>query len=57
MSDSIAVAERAGLAGVDVRLEIWPEMIHVWHAWSGQLTAARRAITSASAWIREKTGG
>jgi hypothetical protein len=32
-------------------------MIHVWHAWSGQLTAARRAITSASAWIREKTGG
>jgi monoterpene epsilon-lactone hydrolase len=57
MSDSIAVAEAAGLAGVDVRLEIWPEMIHVWHAWSGQLTAGRRAISSAAAWIREKTGG
>jgi len=57
LSDSIAVAEQAGMAGVDVRLEIWPEMIHVWHAWSGQLTAARRAITSAGAWIREKTGG
>lgn len=56
MSDSIAVAEAAGLAGVDVRLEIWPEMIHVWHAWSGQLTAGRRAIASAAAWIREKTG-
>ena len=57
LSDSITVAERAGLAGVDVRLEIWPEMIHVWHAWSGQLTAARRAIASAGVWVREKTGG
>jgi monoterpene epsilon-lactone hydrolase len=57
LSDSIAVAEAAGLAGVDVRLEIWPEMIHVWHAWSGQLTAGRRAIAQAGAWIREKTGG
>ncbi|MBX3479504.1 MAG: alpha/beta hydrolase [Caulobacter sp.] len=57
LSDSIAVAEAAGLAGVDVRLEIWPEMIHVWHAWSGQLTAGRRAIAAAGAWIRERTGG
>ena len=57
LSDSIAVAEQAGIAGVDVRLEIWPEMIHVWHAWSGQLTAARRAIvevltTQTAAWNR-----
>ncbi len=57
LSDSVAVAEAAGLAGVDVRLEIWPEMIHVWHAWSGQLSAGRRALASAGAWIREKTGG
>ncbi len=57
MSDSIAVAEAAGLAGVPVRLEIWPEMLHVWHAWSGQLTAARKALAGAGAWIREATGG
>ncbi|MDB5468804.1 MAG: alpha/beta hydrolase [Caulobacter sp.] len=57
MSDSIAVAEAAGLAGVPVRLEIWPEMLHVWHAWSGQLTAACKALAGAGAWIRETTGG
>ena len=57
MSDSIAVAEAAGLAGVPVRLEIWPEMLHVWHAWSGQLTSARKALSEAGAWIREVTGG
>jgi monoterpene epsilon-lactone hydrolase len=55
MSDSIAVAEAAGLAGVPVRLEIWPEMLHVWHAWSGQLAAARKALEGAGAWIRELT--
>jgi acetyl esterase/lipase len=57
MSDSIAVAEAAGLAGVPVRLEIWPEMLHVWHAWSGQLTAGRKALAGAGTWIREVTGG
>jgi acetyl esterase/lipase len=55
LSDSIAVAEAAGLAGVPVRLEIWPEMLHVWHAWSGQLTAARKALAGAGSWIREVT--
>ena len=55
LSDSIAVAEAAGLAGVPVRLEIWPEMLHVWHAWSGQLTAARKALKDAGVWIRERT--
>jgi acetyl esterase/lipase len=57
MSDSIAVTEAAGLAGVPVRLEIWPEMLHVWHAWSGQLTAGRKALAGAGTWIREVTGG
>jgi monoterpene epsilon-lactone hydrolase len=57
LSDSIAVAEAAGLAGVEVRLEIWPEMPHVWHIWSGQLTAARKALADAGVWIRAKTGG
>lgn len=56
LSDSLAVAHAAGLAGVEVKLEIWPEMLHVWHAFHGQLGAARRAITGAAAWIREKTG-
>jgi len=30
--DSVRVARRAAAAGVDVTLEIWDEMIHVWHS-------------------------
>ncbi len=31
LDDSTRLAERAEAAGVDVTLEVWPEMIHVWH--------------------------
>lgn len=55
-SDAVAVAEKAGLAGVEVRLEIWPEMIHVWHAFFNFLGAGRRAISEASAWMNQKLG-
>ena len=37
LSDSTALAEALGLAAVDERLEIWPEMIHVFHAWGAVL--------------------
>ena len=51
LGDSLMLADVAGQARVDVRLEIWPEMIHVFHAFSGQLGAARRAITAAAQWM------
>lgn len=51
LSDSITLAQTAGLNGVQVRLEVWPEMIHVWHAFSGQLQAGRRAIRQAAEWM------
>lgn len=53
-SDAALLAERAGLAGVDVRLEIWPEMIHVWHAFFTQLAAGRAAISAGAAWMKER---
>jgi len=57
LGDSLILAERAGLARVDVRLEVWPEMIHVWHAFGGQLAAARRAIAAAGAWMNDRLRG
>ena len=57
LGDSLLLAERAGHARVEVRLEVWPEMIHVWHAFGGQLGAARRAIRTAGAWMDERMGG
>jgi len=53
-SDTTLLAERAGLAGVEVRAEIWPEMIHVWHAFSPWLGAGRRAIDEAAVWVKGK---
>ena len=54
LSDSTLLAERAGVAGVEVRLEIWPEMIHVWPVFNSYLGAGKRAIEVAGAWMREK---
>lgn len=31
LDDTARVAARARVAGVDVRCQVWPEMIHVWH--------------------------
>jgi acetyl esterase/lipase len=56
LSDSFAVAEAAAFAGVHVSLEVWPEMIHVWHVFAAQLTAGRKAIDSAGRWIAERLG-
>jgi phosphinothricin tripeptide acetyl hydrolase len=53
-SDTTLLAERAGLAGVEVRAEIWPEMIHVWHAFAPWLGAGRRAIDEAAVWVKGK---
>jgi acetyl esterase/lipase len=51
LSDSIMMADVLGQARVEVRLEIWPEMIHVFQAWGAVLHAARRAIVLAGEWM------
>jgi acetyl esterase/lipase len=57
LSDSITMADVLAHARVEVRLEVWPEMIHVFHAWGGGLQAARRAIRLAGVWMGERLGG
>lgn len=56
-SDSESLAAKAKAAGVDVTLEEWPEMIHVWHLFYPMLTEARDAIKRAGEFVIEKTGG
>jgi len=55
MSDSTQLAEKAGLARVDVTLRIWPDMIHIWPFFA-MISAGGRAIEESSAWIRAKVG-
>ena len=50
LSDATLLAERAGAAEVPVQLEIWSEMIHVWHFFHAFLTDARRAMDGMASW-------
>jgi acetyl esterase/lipase len=53
LDDSTRAAERASKAGVDVTLEVWPEMPHVWHAFAPFLPEATRAIERIGAFVRK----
>lgn len=52
LDDSMALARRAGAADVTVDMQIWPEMIHIWHIYFPMLTAGRRAIESGGFFVR-----
>jgi epsilon-lactone hydrolase len=53
LDDSVRLAGRAGAADVAVTLEVWPEMIHVWHLFHPQLAAGRKALARAGQFVRE----
>ncbi len=52
LDDSIRLAGLAGAAEVPVRLDVWPEMIHVWHFFHPMLADGRRAVAEAGTFIR-----
>jgi acetyl esterase/lipase len=51
LDDSIRLAAVAGHARVPVRLDVAPEMIHVWHFFHLMLAPARDAIADAGAFV------
>jgi acetyl esterase/lipase len=54
--DAIALAAKATAAGVDVSLEVWPNMIHLWHIFAG-LPDAQRALERVGRFVEEHTSG
>lgn len=54
LSDSEVLQARADQAGVAAALEIWPTMIHVWHAFYPMLASAHDAFESAGIWIQKR---
>lgn len=54
LSDSTRLAERAKAAGVDVTLEEWEEMIHVWHFFAFMLPEGQQAIERIGEFVRAK---
>jgi epsilon-lactone hydrolase len=54
LDDSTRFAAKARAAGVDVTLEVWDEMPHVWHAFAGLLPESDQAIERIGAWLRAR---
>ncbi len=52
LSDSTRFAESAEIAGVDVTIEIWPEMLHVFQMGAGTVPEATEAIAKIGAWLK-----
>ncbi len=52
LDDATRLAARAEAAGVDVTLEVWPEMTHVWHASAGHVPEADQALARIAELIR-----
>lgn len=55
LDDALGLAERARRAGVDVTVEEWPAMIHVWHWFQPMLGEAERATTALGDFVRART--
>jgi monoterpene epsilon-lactone hydrolase len=57
LDDATRLASRARDAGVDVTLEVWEEMFHVWHAFAEILPEAQRACERIGAWLEPRLSG
>ena len=55
LDDSTRLAERAKAAGVDVTLEVWEHMVHVWQYFAAILPEGQQAIDRIGAFVRERT--
>lgn len=54
LSDSTRLANKLAKAGVDVELEVWPEMWHVFQFFVGKMPESRQAIVKIGDYIRRR---
>ena len=52
LDDSILFADKARAAGVDVELQVWDGMIHVFQMFGAELAEARRAVDAVAGYLR-----
>jgi acetyl esterase/lipase len=52
LDDSVRFARAAGLADVNVTLQVWPHMIHAWPMWNAKLADGREALARAGEFMR-----
>ena len=54
LDDSTRFAVKAREAGVDIALEVWDDMPHVWHAFAGLLPESDKAIERIGEWLQQR---
>jgi len=47
--------ERARAAGVDATLEVWLDMVHVWHAFAARVPEAAAAVERVGSYLRDRS--
>jgi epsilon-lactone hydrolase len=52
--DAVRFATRVKAAGGDVTLEVWPEMIHVWHVFGPGVPESEAAVTRVAEFIAKR---
>ncbi len=57
LDDSTRLAERARKVGVEVHLEPWEDMIHVWQAFASMLPEGQQAIERIGEFVRQRAAG
>lgn len=55
LDDATRIAEKLHTAGVEVKLSVWPNMLHVWPLFAPKLSEGRDGCLEAGAFIRSKT--
>ncbi|MCB1746940.1 MAG: alpha/beta hydrolase [Gammaproteobacteria bacterium] len=53
LDDSTRLEPKLKAAGVEVTLEVWPDMIHVWHLFAPMLAPGQQAIERIGEFVRE----
>jgi phosphinothricin tripeptide acetyl hydrolase len=56
LDDATRIAEHARAAGVEVSLDVWDDMVHVWQLFAPILPEGQQAIERSGAFIRAHTG-
>ncbi len=56
LDDSHTLAEKLDLAGNAVTLEVWEDMIHVWHLFASRLDKGQEAIERVAEFTRQLSG-
>lgn len=55
LDDTTRLEPKLEAAGVDATIEVWPEMIHVWHLFAPMLDKGQEAIDRIGAFVRRHT--